>query len=88
MSLKTSQAQGLLLRAMQEAMESPTGFKIRVSSASSLKNHFYSLRRKFPEYSTLRLLATPDPSVFILFLERNPHAQEIRNAAEEADDQA
>ena len=69
---KLSPAQLQLVSAMQEAMESPTGFKVRVSSPSAFKSLFYSQRKKLSEFSSLRLLATPDPNVFILFLERTP----------------
>lgn len=78
------ESQMLLVSAMQEALESPSGFKVRASSASQLKNLFYSTRRTFPEFSSLRLLATADPLTFIIFKEPS-NAQEIRNSVEEAD---
>lgn len=78
------EAQMFLITAMQEALESPSGFKIRASSVSQLKNLFYSTRRTFPEYASLRLLATADPSTYIIFKEPS-NAQEIRSSVEEAD---
>lgn len=81
------ESQMLLVSAMQEALASPSGFKVRASSASQLKNLFYSTRRTFPEFSSLRLLATADPLTFIIFKEPSD-AREIRNTAEEADDTA
>ena len=80
------ESQMLLVSAMQEAMESPSGFKVKASSASQLKNLFYSTRRTFPEFSSLRLLATADPFVYIIFKETS-NAEEIRNPVEEADNQ-
>lgn len=61
--------QGLLIQAMQEAQQSRTGFKIRVNNSSRLKSLFYSTRRTLPEFASMRLLATQDPLVFILFQE-------------------
>lgn len=79
------ESQMLLVSAMQEALESPSGFKVKASSASQLKNLFYSTRRTFPEFASLRLLATADPSIYIIFKETS-NAEKIRNPVEEADD--
>ena len=79
------ESQMLLVSAMQEALESPSGFKVKASSATQLKNLFYSTRRTFPEFASLRLLATADPLVYIIFKETS-NAEEIRNPVEEADD--
>lgn len=79
------ESQMLLVSAMQEALESPSGFKVKASSASQLKNLFYSTRRTFSEFSSLRLLATADPLIYIIFKETS-NAEEIRNSVEEAND--
>lgn len=58
-----------LILAMHRATQETRGLKIKVpvQQVALLKRAFYQVKASEPEFSTLSLLATPDPSCFLIY---------------------